>query len=160
MKTIGVGLFAIILVVSLTGAEVHADQAAPGKKLFTKHFQDTLFEIADKATFSVEVLLDEKEYKIGKDVIGLVVHNDKDEDVAGARITIVHKNLQTGEPAQGPITVKDKGDGLYIVSGLDLAREGGWELIITAAKAGVEDRVRFVLPGALKERHPKGRYSP
>lgn len=160
MKTIGAGLFAVVLILGLTGVDAYASQAAADKKLFTKHFQDTLFEIAEKATFSVEVLLDEKEYKIGKDVVGLVLHNDKDEDVAGAKLTIVQRNLQTGEPAPGPITVKDKGDGLYIVSGLDLKQEGGWELIITAAKAGAEDRVRFVLPGALKERHPKGRYSP
>jgi hypothetical protein len=65
----------------------------------------------------------------------------------------------TSEEA-GTLAVTDKGNGLYIVSGLNLQRDGRWELAITIKKDGVEDRVKFVLPDALKERVPKGRYSP
>jgi len=130
------------------------------KRLFTKHFQDTLFDIAQHGDYSVEVLLDEKEYKIGKDVIGIVIHDSHDEDVKGAELLIVQKSLATNENAPAKPTVTDKGNGLYIVSGLDLKREGRWELVIGVKKNGVEDRVKFILPDALKERVPKGRYSP
>ncbi len=152
-------VFLLSLLVPLC-AGAQNDHGSTGKKLFTKHFQETLFDITEHTIYSVEVLLDEKEYKIGKDVIGIVLHNDRDEDVPGAKLMIVHKNLQTGEQAPGTITVTDKGNGLYIISGLDLKRDGRWELIITAKKDKEEDRVRFVFPDALKERHPKGRYSP
>jgi long-chain acyl-CoA synthetase len=52
-----------------------------GGATFTKHFNETLFSIAEKGQVTIEVLLDEKEYKIGKDVVGIVVHDSHDEDV-------------------------------------------------------------------------------
>lgn len=141
-------------------AYAHEEHGPAGKHIFTKHFQETLFDITEHAAYSVEVLLDDKEYKIGKDVIGIVVHDAQDADVKGADMTIVHKNLATSEKAPGTPMVTDKGNGLYIVSNLNLQREGRWELAITIKKNGVEDRVKFILPDALKERVPKGKYSP
>jgi len=60
----------------LTGLALHV-QAEPEKstkRIFTKHFQETLFDISKNAEFSIEILLDDKEYKIGKNVIGIVLH--------------------------------------------------------------------------------------
>jgi hypothetical protein len=144
----------------LDPGETHEGHSIKEKRIFTKHFQETLFDVTGKAAYSVEVLLDDKEYAIGKQVIGIVVHDEHDDDVKGAELTIVHKNLTTSETAPGTLTVTDKGNGLYIVSGLDLQRAGRWELAITVKKNSVEDSVKFVLPDALKERVPKGRYSP
>ncbi len=130
------------------------------KTLFTKHFQNTLFDVTEHAMYSVEILLDDQEYKIGKNVIGMVIHNAHDEDVTGAEITFVLKDLVAG--TNFPVTSKitDKGNGLYIVSGLDLQKEGKWEFAITVKKDRIEDFVKFVLPDALKARVPKGKYSP
>ena len=153
---IGVALAFSLFVTGPAGA--HEDHG--GKKLFTKHFDGTLFDITGRASYSVEVLLDEKEYKIGKDVIGIVVHDAHDEDVKGAELMIVHRDLSSGKKAPGTLTVVDKGNGLYTVSGLNLQRDGRWELAITVKKDGIEDRAKFVLPDALKDRVPKGRYSP
>lgn len=130
------------------------------KVLFTKHFKESLFDVTEHAAYSLEVLLDDSEYKIGKDVIGIVVHDKRDEDVIGAELTIVQKDLATHETAPVKLTVTDKKNGLYIVSGLDLKKDGKWELLITVRKAGVEDRVKFIFPDVLKERPAKGRYSP
>jgi len=138
----------------------HEDQVSGEKITFTKHFQETLFDITEHAAFSVEILLNDKEYKIGKGVVGMVIHDDKDSDVKGAGITIVHKNLDTGESAPENIIITDKNNGLYIVSGLNLEREGRWELDITVKKGNVGDSVKFMLPDALKKLYPKGKYSP
>jgi hypothetical protein len=138
----------------------HEVQGVAPKSIFTKHFQETLFDITDHASYSVEVLLNDKEYKIGKDVIGIVVHDKRDGDVKGASLSIVLKNLITGEKAPDAPVVMDKGNGLYIISNLNLNREGRWELRITVGKKGVVDHVKFILPDALKNRVPKGRYSP
>lgn len=89
-------------------ADAHEGHGPGGKVLFAKHFQETLFDVTEHGTYSLEVLLDDKEYKIGKDVIGIVVHDAGDEDVAGAELTIVHKNLATNENAPGKLTVTDK----------------------------------------------------
>jgi hypothetical protein len=155
-------IICVTLVFSLLAiVQAGAQGFGPGtKRLFTKHFQETLFDITKHADYSVEVILDEKEYKIGKDVIGIVVHDKNDSDVKGAELMIVHENLATKEIAPGTVTVTDKGNGLYIISGLDLHREGRWELSITVKKDGVEDRAKFILPDQLKQRVPKGRYSP
>src|SRR5574340_1013166 len=100
MKIIMSAAVSLILVLGLhTAGLAHEGHDPDKKKIFTKHFQNTLFDIAEHGAYSVEVLLDDSEYKIGKGVVGIVVHGEKDNDVAGAKLTIVHKNLDTGEAA-------------------------------------------------------------
>ncbi len=151
---------AVVVYLFAVGPAAQGESGTAVKKIFTKHFQETLFDVTEHASFSVEVLLDDKEYKIGSRTIGIVVHNALDEDVKGAEIIVTHKNLSAGENAPGKLTIEDQGNGLYLVTGLDLQRNGRWELAISVRKGGLEDRVKFVLPDALKERVPKGRYSP
>lgn len=164
MKVLTVTLLAAVTVLfffSQVSAGVHDEGSSPGKKrLFTKHFEETLFDITEHSAYSIEILLDETEYKIGKDVVGIVVHNKDDGDVEGAEIVLIHRNIENGEQAPGAVRIKEKGGGLYIASGLDLERDGRWELSITVKKSGEEDEVKFIFPDALKDRHPKGRYSP
>jgi len=161
MKTLLSAVFSLVFVFGLlTGGHAHEGHSHGNKKIFTKHFQNTLFDITEHGAYSVEILLDDSEYKIGKGVVGMVVHDDKDSDVIGAKITIVHKNIATGESVPGTLTVIDKQNGLYIVSGLNLQRDGRWELSVTVKKADVEDSVKFIFPDVLKELHPKGPYSP
>lgn len=131
-------------------AAMAGESGVAGKQKFTRHFQQSLFGVTEHTLYSTEVLLDDREYNIGKNVVGIVVHNARDEDVKGAELVIAHKNLSTGENAPGRAMVADKGNGLYIISGLDLRRKGRWELAITVRKGGIEDSVKFVLPDALK----------
>jgi hypothetical protein len=153
---------AFLLCAAGPAAATHKGHGAPvtEKKLFTKHFQQTLFDITAHADYSVEVLLNDKEYPIGKDVTGIVIHNSHDEDVKGADLTIIQKDLATGENVPLKLAVTDKHNGLYVVSGLDLKREGKWELLITVKQNGEQDSVTFVFPDVLKQFYPKGRYSP
>lgn len=151
----------LVLLAGNPAVASHEGGSAGGEKtLFTKHFQNTLFDITEHAAYSVEILLDDKEYKIGKDVVGIVVHDAHDGDVIGAELTFVLKDLVVVKNSALKPTVKDKGNGLYIVSGLDLHKEGNWELAITVKKGRIEDRVKFLLPDAFKALLPKGRYSP
>ena len=130
------------------------------QRLFTKHFQKTMFDITEHALYSVEVLPNDEEYPIGKNTIGVVVHNDKDEDVKGAKLSITCTNMETGKSIH-PTGIVDKKNGLYIVSGLDnISSPGHWELRVTVNKGGVKDSVKFKLPEALMKPYPKGRYHP
>jgi len=161
MKKIITAVVSLVFVFGLlTGGHAHEGHGTGNKKIFTKHFQNTLFDITEHGAYSIEVLLDDTEYKIGKGVVGMVVHGEKDSDVIGAKLTIAHKNIGTGELVPGPFTITDKENGLYIVSGLNLQRDGRWELSVTVKKGDVEDSVKFLFPDILKERHPKGQYSP
>jgi hypothetical protein len=134
--------------------------AQGAEPVFTKHFNKSLFDVTRKAAYSIEVLLDDSEYDIGKGVVGLVIHNAKDEDVEDASIAIDYLNLDTYEPADKTPVVKEKGDGLYIVSDLDLNKKGHWKLLITVKSEGVEDSVEFLFPEVLEKIWPAGRYNP
>jgi hypothetical protein len=121
-----------------------------GNAKFTKHFNETLFAISEKGQMSIEVLLDEKEYKIGKDMIGIVVHNSHDEDVEGAKLEV------TG--AAGPLAVTEKGGGLYLVPAAGMPMEGKWELKIAVKKKEIDDSASFTFPGVLSKKMPAGKY--
>lgn len=49
----------------------HVDANLAENKLFTKYFQESLFDITGRALYSVEVLLNDKEYELGKNVMVL-----------------------------------------------------------------------------------------
>jgi hypothetical protein len=155
--TAALAVWSMIIVVP---ASAQAGHDAGEKKLFTKHFSKSLFDITKNASYSIEILLDDKEYHIGKDTYGMIVHNDKDADVGGADLSLTLKNLDTGKPAPDAPAITYRGDGLYIIKGLDLKREGRWELTVNVSKDGHEDRAVFVFPDVLKNRYKKGRYSP
>jgi hypothetical protein len=151
----------VCLLQSWSALETSAQEEREMKHAFTKHFKETLFDITTKAKFSVEILLDDREYKkLGKDVIGIVIHGSRDEDVEKADIAIDFRNLDTGETAVEKPVVKEKGDGLYTVSNLDLKKDGRRQLTITIKKGKVEDSARFLFPDVLKNRLPAGRYNP
>jgi YtkA-like len=156
------GLLAALLLLAGDPADATHEGgfATQEKALFTKHFQNTLFDVTEHAAYSVEILLDDKEYKIGKNVIGIVIHDANDKDVSGAEITFVIKDIGTGEISAVTPIVTDKGNGLYIISGLDLQKAGKWELAIAVRKGSIKDHVKFMFPDARKARVPKGRYSP
>jgi hypothetical protein len=160
----GVVAFAVAFLLCTAGpaAATHEGHGAPAteKKLFTKHFQQTLFDITAHADYSVEVLLNDQEYPIGKNTTGIIIHNSHDQDVKGAGLTIVQKDLATGEDVPLKLAITDKHNGLYVVSGLDLERQGKWDLLISVKKDGVQDSVTFAFPDVLKQRYAKGRYSP
>src|SRR5271169_5702966 len=82
-KSYGImGLVMVLLLLARNPASAtHEGGFAGGEKtLFTKHFQNTLFDVTEHAAYSVEILLDDKEYKIGKNVVGIVIHDANDKD--------------------------------------------------------------------------------
>ncbi|MEK6599895.1 MAG: hypothetical protein AABY52_06110, partial [Deltaproteobacteria bacterium] len=129
------------------------EKAGAGKAKFTKHFNESLFRITEKEEFSIEVLLDDKEYKIGKGVIGIVVHDKNDDDVKIADIKISYQDMK-----ESPV-VTEKGHGVYVVSNLNIKREGKWELNIKLKQYRKKDEATFTFPDALNKLLPAGEYS-
>jgi hypothetical protein len=131
---------------------------ASDKPKFTKHFYESLLNITDNGLFSVEILLNDKEYpKLGKDVIGLVIHDEYDKDVEGADIKITA--TPEGRAGAGVPVIKDKGDGLYTVSNISLKKGGKWEFRIGIRKAGLQDSASFLFPDVLNAPLHKGKSS-
>jgi|GEM_PF-1136603 len=129
----------------------HGDHGTK-KGVFTKHFNESLFKITEKGLFSVEIVYDDREYVIGKDLIGIIIHDENDEDAEGAVINV------TVEGILGDFFVKEKGGGLYTVSNLSIKRAGEWKLIINVKHNKKEDRAIFIFPDSLLQKIPKGRY--
>ncbi len=149
-------IFALLIILCFVNpsfSEGH-DNHAPKKGEFTKHFNQSLFKITDKGKFSVEMLLDQSEYKIGKDVVGIIIHDEFDRDVEGATITVSLDSINSDKP----IIVTEKKEGLYTISNLDLKKEGTWKLKIKVKKKTVEDTASFIFPDAIKNRMPAGKY--
>jgi hypothetical protein len=147
----------IVLIVPVVFCSGDTTYAA-GKPKFTKHFNESLFNITDNGLFSVEILMDDKEYpKLGKDVIGLVIHNEYDKDVEGAEIRITA--MPEGLAGTSAPVIKEKGDGLYTVSNINLKKGGKWELKIGVKKAKLEDSASFLFPDVLNTPLHKGKYS-
>jgi len=154
MKKYIIPIFMLILFSTVINVWAHhqEEKTGAGKASFTKHFNGSLFMITEKGEFSIEVLLDEKEYKIGKDVIGIVVHDKNDGDVENADIKISYKDMK-----ETPV-IREKGAGLYVVSNLDIKTEGRWELNITVKKKKKEDAAAFIFPASLNKLLPAGKY--
>lgn len=146
-----ISIIALSLIVPFS-VGAHGDHGAK-KGVFTKHFNESLFKVTEKGLFSIEILPDEREYKIGKDVIGLVIHDENDRDVEDAVITITLEGI-----THKPFVIREKGDGLYTVSNLDLKQEGSWKLIINVKKGKKQDRAIFIFPDILLEKVPAGKY--
>lgn len=144
-------LIAGLFLIFVTAAPSHSG-SHEGGAMFTKHFNETLFAVGGKGQVSIEVLLDEKEYKIGKDVIGIVVHDSHDEDVEDASLVV------TAAGAAEPLKVKEKGGGLYLVPSAGLPKEGKWELTIAVKKKKIDDSAEFVFPEVLSTKMPAGKY--
>lgn len=123
-----------------------------GNAKITKHFNDTVFAVSEKGQVSIEVLLDDKEYKIGKDSIGIVIHDSHDEDVEDAKVIVT----VTGNAAA--LKVTEKGGGLYLVPSTGLPQEGSWRLSISVKKKKIEDEVVFDFPDMLNKKMPAGKY--
>ncbi|MGC2061972.1 MAG: FixH family protein [Thermodesulfovibrionales bacterium] len=156
MKSIRICLLAVFfvcLVFRASPCNAHDNGGSTKKHSFTKHFKETFFAITGKAEFSIEILPDEKEYKIGRNMVGIVVHNKHDEDVEGADLTVTVEGMAEG------ITVKEKGGGLYLASNLDLQRQGTWKLVIQVRNKSVADSAAFMFPAIASKFLPPGQYS-
>ena len=157
MKKTAIFVFFIFVVFGIVCFR-HSAHAADKSK-FTKHFNESLFNITDKDLFSVEILMDDKEYaKLGKGVIGIVIHNQYDKDVAGVDIELTSVMPDRQVNADTP-TIKDKGNGLYTVSNINLKKEEQWELKINLKKKKLKDSTSFLFPNVLNKRIPAGKYS-
>jgi len=147
-------LLAVVMALTCAAIACAHEVQHEGSVKFTKHFNETLFAISAKGQVSIEVLLDEREYKIGSDVIGIVVHDSHDEDVEEAKLIVTITGIAE------PLKVTEKGSGLYLVPKAGSPKDGAWKLGISVKKKKIDDGAEFAFPDVLKSKLPKGKYLP
>ena len=147
-----------ILLFLFTGCatdETHLYGNESGNIKFTKHFDNSIFKIAGKGLFSVEIVTDRKDLGIDKDMIGLIIHNRHDEDVTGADIQVVA--LVPGQ-GQNKIIINEIGGGLYSSGRVNLNMDSKLELRVRVKKGDAEDVAVFEFPDVKKIKMPHGEY--
>ena len=142
MRTI---LLIIFLILSPVAAfATHSEQSEAGQH--TKHYEHSLFKMTDKGLYSVEVVIKDKDLKVGVNTLDIIVHDKSDKDVAGAEIKMVPWMPEMGHGVFEKPVVKERGGGTYSVENVILIMEGRWELKLKIKKNNAEDNVTFDFP--------------
>lgn len=111
-----------------------------------KHYEHSLFKMTDNGLYSVEMVIKDKELKVGVNSFDIIVHDKNDKDVAGAIVKVVPWMPEMGHGVFEKPVVKERGGGVYSVEDVILIMEGQWELRLNIKKDGAEDNVVFDFP--------------
>lgn len=123
-----------------TGGQTHREGE------FTRHFEKSLFGVTENGLFSVEMVVKEHELKTGVNALDLIVHDNRDRDVIGAKIEVTPWMPEMGHGAFEKPVITERGGGLYTVENIELIMGGHWELRINVSAEGRSDSVVFDFP--------------
>lgn len=138
---------AFLLLSSGAGNEVQSKKFKRiDKKIgkFTKHLEESLFQISEKGLYAVEVIMLNQNLKVGRNAFSFAIHDSRDNDVSGAELDIVAIMLENNIEARPGMTFTRS--GVYEVSNLVLTAAGHWELVIRMKIGNNEDKVIFNFP--------------
>jgi len=110
---------------------------------FTKHYEESLFEVTRNGLFSVEMVFPGHELRTGANTVDLIIHDKEDRDVVGGEITVTPWMPAMGHGTFEAPVVTEKGGGLYAVENIILTMSGNWELRVGVKKAEAEDTAVF-----------------
>jgi hypothetical protein len=99
--------------------------------------------MTDNGLYSVEMVIKDKDLKVGVNTLDIIVHDKSDKDVAGAEIKVVPWMPEMGHGVFEKPIVKERGGGTYSVENIILIMEGRWELKLKIKKNNTEDSVIF-----------------
>jgi len=137
-------LLVSVLLFPFTTFAHHTD--LPDSATHTKHYENSLFKMTEKGLFSVEMVIKEKELKVGVNTLEMIVHDKDDKDVVGAEITVAPWMPEMGHGVFEKPVVQERGGGLYSVDNIILIMGGHWELRMKIRKGAMEDTVSFDFP--------------
>lgn len=145
-------VIALLAVLSLTACagtekiseESHDHEHKHGK--FTQHLADSKLIVTEKGLFSVEMDIPDKRLKVGVNTINLIIHENRDRDVERATVTVTPWMPEMGHGVFSPLTVTERGRGLYTVENIVLVMGGHWEFRIHIKWGETEDDVVFDFP--------------
>jgi len=137
-------VFLLVLLIPSFGLAYHTD--GPGTGSSTKHYEQSLFRMTEKGLFSVEMMVRDKELKVGVNTLDIIVHDKNDKDVVGAAITVAPWMPEMGHGVFEKPVVREIGGGLYSVENIILIMGGRWDLRIHVKADGAEDTVTFAFP--------------
>jgi hypothetical protein len=140
--------------VLLTLASARAHDPEGG---FTQHYDDTLFQVTTNQRFSAELLLKGPIFT-GENSMLVIVHDQRDRDVEGAKVT-VRAYPEGREHTAVERQAEDLGHGIYSIRSLAIGSTGNWVLAVDVSKGRQSGTAFFELPevtgeGAQSVVHP------
>jgi FtsP/CotA-like multicopper oxidase with cupredoxin domain len=146
-------LISLVLIGFLAGcastgkeAQTEADGQEHKHGRFTQHLADSKLLVTEKGLFSVEMDIPDKRLMVGVNSIRLILHEERDRDVERATVTVTPWMPEMGHGVFSPLTVTEKGNGLYIVENIVLVMGGHWEFRVHIKWGPAEDNVVFDFP--------------
>lgn len=145
-------LSAFILLVIVSGCAAPGVQQHTHEGEFTRHYENSLFQVTENGEYSLEMVVKEHEFKTGINMVDLIVHDKNDKDVIGADITVTPWMSDMGHGVFEKPLITEKGGGLYTVDDIILTMSGHWELKVNITKDGVGDFAVFDFPDVKVDR--------
>lgn len=124
---------------------------APLKKIdikvdgFTRHYDQSFFEIGDKGIFSIEFVTTEDRMRAGNPRFAFIVHHAVEGDVENAQVSLITTHVKSGKEIRPDIWEDQY--GLYDVIGFDNDLPGDWKTTLKISKGDLSDSVTIILPG-------------
>lgn len=112
----------------------------------TKHFDESLTKLTDKKLYSLELVVPEKNLKMGVNTVEIIVHHATGGDVAKAELTVTPWMPSMGHGVMQKPNVTERGGGLYSVDNVVFSMTGHWQLQVKVAKGDMEDTAVFDFP--------------
>ncbi len=113
---------------------------------FTQHLVDSKLLVTEKGMFSVEMAIPDNRLKVGVNTVDIIIHEERDRDVTGAKISFTPWMTEMGHGVFTPPVIKEKGNGLYTVENIVLVMGGHWEFRINIKWGSSVDNVVFDFP--------------
>ena len=125
--------------------EMAAEQGHGDAKA-TKHFDESLTKLTDHKVYSLEMVVPDKQLKMGVNTVEIIVHHAAGGDVAQAELKVTPWMPSMGHGVMQKPLVTERGGGLYTVSNIVLSMTGHWQLQVQVAKDDQEDTAVFDFP--------------
>jgi len=113
---------------------------------FTKHYEKSLFKVSEKGIFSVEMIVEDQNFKVGVNTADIIIHDGKDRDVVGGDIIFTPWMPEMGHGVFEQPKITERGGGVYSVENIILIMGGHWEMRINVTQGIREDSVIFDFP--------------
>ncbi len=116
-----------------------------------RHYEKSFYKVTQAENYSVEMMVEDKMFKVGVNAADIIIHDRNDREVVGADITITPWMPEMGHGVFTPPNITERGGGLYRVEDVTLVMGGLWEMRIEISKDNIKDIVVFDFPDVKAE---------
>jgi len=153
-------IVATLLCLLLGAASVDAVEQKPAS---IKRSTDSSSRKTDKGLYTLEISIPGGGLATGSNKLDITLRDKGGKEVEGAKLTVVPWLTDKNHGVWEKPAITERGGGKYHADNVAIAMTGRWELRISVAKGGQEDRAVFTYSVTKSEkttttRNPKGAY--